>query len=147
LKRIDYIESSIFLSLIFEDDFYEKAVIIWNSENYKITSILSSIESTIVLRRYYFHNKGKLSPKWLSKNETKLREYLHECYQLYIDEDIDKIILAKKQIADCRSLDGIHVGSALYFKNIVPNSIIIMNSFDKRINLVASSLGIETQDV
>jgi hypothetical protein len=135
------------LSLIFKDDFYEEAANIWNSENYKITSILSSIESTIVLRRYYFHNKGKLSPKWLSKNEIKLREYLSECYQLNIDEDIDNIILAKKQIADCRSLDGIHVGSALFFKNIVPNSSIVMNSFDKRIILVASSLGMETHAV
>jgi predicted transcriptional regulator len=147
LKTIDYIESSIFLSLLFEDDFYEKAVKIWNSDNYKITSILSSIESTIVLRRYYFHNKEKLNTKWLSKNETKLREYLSECYQLNIDEDIDKIIHAKKQIADCRSLDGIHVGSALYFKNLVSNTSIIMNSFDKRINLVANSLGIKTHAV
>lgn len=63
------LSTSIILSLVLEDKFHEKASKIWNQKNDIVCSILTSIEATIVLRRFYKSNKNKLSSNWLSKNK------------------------------------------------------------------------------
>lgn len=136
-----YIETSIILSLLLEDEFYDEAVKIWNSPNEKVTSILTGIESLIVIRRYYKANTKRLNSKWLSVQEKKIKEMLSECNLLNIGEDIQKIIELKKEIAECRSLDAIHVATAIYFKDQVGVSRISFYSFDKRVNSVCEKFG------
>lgn len=136
-----YIETSIILSLLLEDEFYDEAVKIWNSPNEKVTSILTGIESLIVIRRYYKANTKRLNSKWLSVQEKKIKEMLSECNLLNIGEDVQKIIELKKEIADCRSLDAIHLATAIYFKNQLKVSKMSLYSFDKRVNSIAKKFG------
>ncbi len=49
---VHYIETSIILSLLLEDEFYDQAIKIWNAKSEKVTSILTGIESIIVIRRF-----------------------------------------------------------------------------------------------
>ncbi|MGV3667744.1 MAG: PIN domain-containing protein, partial [Leptospira bouyouniensis] len=119
---IYYIETSIILSIILGDPFNEKAVKIWNAPSEKVSSILTLIEATIVLRRFFKSNKKNLSAQWLSKHEKLLKEFLSECSLMKIDENIQSIIELKKEIADCRSLDGIHVATAIFLKDVMHSS-------------------------
>ena len=136
-----YIETSIILSLLLEDEFFDEAVKIWNSPNEKVTSILTGIECIIVIRRYYKTYSKKLTSKWLSIQEKKIKEMLSECNLLNIGEDVQKIIELKREIADCRSLDAIHLATAIYFKNQLGVSKMSLYSFDKRVTSVAEKFG------
>lgn len=138
---VNYIETSIILSILLEDDFYHKAVQIWNTTGEKVTSILTGFESLIVIRRFYKANR-KLGSRWLSIQEKKIKEILLECNVLNIDEDIYKIIELKKEIADCRSLDAIHIATAIYFKDQIGISKMFFYSFDKRVIEVAEKFGL-----
>lgn len=139
---VHYIETSIILSLLLEDEFYDEATKIWNAKSEKVTSILTGIESIIVIRRFYKANSKSLTSKWVSTQEKRIKEMLSECNLLSIGEDIQKIIELKKEIADCRSLDAIHVASAIYFKDQVGVSRISFHSFDKRVMAVALKFGL-----
>lgn len=139
---IYYIETSIILSIILGDPFNDKAVNIWNSPSEKVSSILTLIEATIVLRRFFKNNKKNLSSQWLSKHEKLLKELLSECSLMKIDENIQSVIELKKEIADCRSLDGIHVATAIYLKDVMHSSNFAFYSFDNRVNEVAGKFGL-----
>ena len=68
-----YIETSIILSLLLEDELYDRAMEIWNTTGEKVTSILTGIESLIVVRRYNKANQKKFGSKWLSIKEKNCR--------------------------------------------------------------------------
>ncbi|MCG6146544.1 PIN domain-containing protein [Leptospira bandrabouensis] len=140
---IYYIETSIILSIILGDHFNEKAVKIWNAPSEKVSSILTIIEATIVLRRFFKNNKKNLSAQWLSKHEKLLKELLSECSLMKIDENIQSIIELKKEIADCRSLDGIHVATAIFLKDVMHSTNFAFHSFDNRVNEVAAKFGLK----
>jgi predicted nucleic acid-binding protein len=137
------VETSIILSLILEDEFHEKASKIWNQKNDVICSILTSIEATIVLRRFYKSNKSKLTSNWLSKNEKRLNEILSECSLVKIDDSILSILELKKEISDCKSLDAIHIATAIFLKDKFNDSNLQFYSFDKRVKEVAKKLGLK----
>lgn len=139
---INYIETSIILSIILGDHFHDKAIKIWNTPSEKVSSILTLIEATIVIRRFYKNQKKSLSSKWLSKQEKQLKELISECNLMKIDQSIQSIVEIKKEIADCRSLDGIHVATAIFLKDTMHSSNFAFYSFDKRINEVAGKFGL-----
>jgi len=138
-----YIETSVILSIILGDHFHDEAVKIWNAPGEKVSSILTLIEATIVLRRFFKNQKKSLSSQWLSKHEKQLKELLSECYLMKIDESIQSIIELKKEIADCRSLDGIHVATAIFLKGVMHPSNFAFQSFDHRVNEVAVKFGLK----
>ncbi|EMY76027.1 PIN domain protein [Leptospira weilii serovar Ranarum str. ICFT] len=144
---VQYIETSVILSLVFEDNFYDKAAFIWNKPAEKTSSILTSIEGLIVLRRYFKNQRKSLPSNWISKQEKKLKELLSECNLVRVDERIESIITIKKDISDCRSLDGIHVATAIYLKEIFRLPNFIFNSFDNRVIKVAEKLGLKQYTV
>ncbi|WP_367898699.1 PIN domain-containing protein [Leptospira sp. WS58.C1] len=138
-----YIETSIILSIILGDHFHDKAVKIWNAPSEKVSSILTLIEATIVLRRFFKNQKKFLSSQWLSKHEKQLKGLLSECYLMKIDESIQSILELKKEIADCRSLDGIHVATAIFLRDAMHSSNFVFHSFDNRVNEVAGKFGLK----
>jgi predicted nucleic acid-binding protein len=88
-----------------------------------------------------------LPPNWLSKNEKKLKELLSECSLVKIDESILSILELKKDISECRSLDAIHIATAIFLKNYLKDSQLLFYSFDKRDNEVAKRFGLKPLDV
>ena len=142
-----YIETSIILSIILGDHFHDKAIKIWNTPSEKVSSILTLIEATIVLRRIYKNQKKSLPSQWLSKHEKQLKELISECNLMKIDESIQSIVELKKEIADCRSLDGIHVATAIFLKDTMHSSNFAFYSFDNRVNEVAGKFGLRPHGV
>ncbi|EMJ97928.1 toxin-antitoxin system, toxin component, PIN family [Leptospira sp. B5-022] len=60
-----------------------------------------------------------------------------------IDESIQSILELKKEIADCRSLDGIHVATAIFLRDAMHSSNFVFHSFDNRVNEVAGKFGLK----
>jgi len=137
---LDYFDSSILMAILLDEKRKNEALDLWNNASIRVSSILLKLETITVLRRTYEHNKAKLSSLWLSKKTSELNEYFQEVNIRIIDEDIEKIMLLKKEVGKCRTLDAIHISTAIEFSKLVPQQEFKLNTFDKEMASLAKSL-------
>lgn len=137
---LTYFDSSILLAILLDEKRKDEALTLWNSANIRVSSILLRLETITVLRRTYEHNKTKLPTLWLAKKTNELNEFLQEVNIRIIDEDIEKIMTLKKEIAKCKTLDAIHISTAIEFSKLVSQKEFMLNTFDKEMSNLAKSL-------
>ena len=137
---LTYFDSSVILAILLDEKRKVEALKLWNNANIRVSSILLRLETLTVLRRTYEHNKDKLPSLWLSKKINELNEYLQEINIRIIDEDIEKIMKIKKEVAKCKTLDAIHIATAIEFSKLVNQKEFMMISFDKEMLKLAKSL-------
>jgi predicted nucleic acid-binding protein len=129
-----YFDSSILLAILLDEKRKEEALKLWNKATVRVSSILLKLETVTVLRRTYEQNKERLEPSWITKKINEVNEYLQEVNIRIIDEDIEKIIYLRKEISKCRTLDAIHVATALEFSKLIPSSDFYLYTFDKNMS-------------
>ena len=139
-----YFDSSILLAILLDEKRKKYAIELWNNASVRVSSILLKLETITVLRRIYEHNKNKLEPNWITKKLNELNEYFQEINFRIIDEDIEKILILRKEVSKCKTLDAIHIATALDFNQLIPNSNIFLYSFDKNMAEIAKSLKFKT---
>jgi predicted nucleic acid-binding protein len=137
---LTYFDSSVLLAILLDQKRKDEALKFWDTANIRVSSILLRLETITVLRRTYEHNKIKLPTVWLSKKTTELNEFLQEVNIRIIDEDIEKIMTLKKEIAKCKTLDAIHISTAIEFSKLVPKKEFMLITFDKDMSNLAKSL-------
>jgi len=134
-----YFDSSILLAILLDEKRKDEALDLWNEASIKVSSILLKLETITVLRRTFEHNKTKLESSWMTKKTTGLNEYLKEVNFRIIDEDIENVIGLRKEIAKCKTLDAIHIATALEFSSLIPKSDFYLYTFDKNMSDLAKS--------
>ncbi len=132
-----YFDSSILLAILLDEKRKEEAKELWNEATVRVSSILLELETITVLRRTYEQNKNKLDPTWITKKTSQLHEYLQEINIRIIDEDIEKVIFLRKEIAKCRTLDAIHIATAMEFRKLIPSPDFYLYTFDKNMVTLA----------
>ncbi len=137
---LTYFDSSVILAILLDENRKVEALRLWTNANIRVSSILLRLETLTVLRRTYEHNKEKLPSLWLSKKINELDEYLQEINIRIIDEDIEKIMKLKKEVAKCKTLDAIHIATAIEFSKLVRQKEFMLISFDKEMISLAKSL-------
>ena len=135
-----FIDSSFLLSIIFEEEGSDECYEIWNSGKVRLGSILLSIESMNSIRRAFGFVKEKKVTSILKEKEQFCEVMLSEVSLRNIDSTIYEIIKYKKEISGCRSLDAIHIATALDFKRNSLSEIHICST-DKRLRDVAKKVG------
>jgi predicted nucleic acid-binding protein len=135
-----YFDSSILLAILLDEKRKEEALGLWNEATVRVSSILLKLETITVLRRTYEQNKMKLESSWITKKSNELNEYLQEVNFRIIDEDIEKIIILRKEIAKCKTLDAIHIATALDFSRLIPSSELNLYTFDRNMADLAKIL-------
>jgi predicted nucleic acid-binding protein len=80
----------------------------------------------------------------LGKKTTELDEYLDEVNYRIIDEEIERSIYLKKELSKCRSLDAIHIATALIYRENNNNENIQLYSFDNAMHELATHYKFET---
>jgi predicted nucleic acid-binding protein len=139
-----YFDSSILLAILLDEEKKEEAYKYWKESKIRVSSLLLKIETINVLRRTYEHYKTKLDPDWLTLKTKELDEYLNEVNFRIIDEEIERIIYLKKDLSKCKTLDAIHIATALEFKKIDSSKEYILYSFDQNMNKLAKINKIQT---
>jgi predicted nucleic acid-binding protein len=137
---LTYFDSSILLAILLDEKRKDEALKLWNNASIRVSSILLRLETITVLRRTYEHNKTKLPSLWLSKKTNELNEFLQEINIRIIDDDIEKIMILKKEIAKCKTLDAIHISTAIEFSRLVSPKEFVLYTFDKEMANLAKSL-------
>jgi predicted nucleic acid-binding protein len=141
---IDYFDSSLLMSILLEEDRKEDAKNIWENSKIKISSVLLKIETNISLLRFYNRQNGKFDETWLAGKKEKLKELLESIFFNDITETFANFMAQNASLAKCKSLDAIHLATALNARKNPDNEDIRICSFDKNILAVAKELGFGT---
>ncbi len=139
-----YFDSSVLLSLLKNDSQARRAADLWGEYEERISSVLLEIECTIVLRRIAAQFRSQLPQNWLSSCELKLRASLEEASLKEVDGSIVSLIRGEKRLSHCRTLDAIHVATALYFQQASQGDFYLC-SFDQKMVEVAKDCGLKTR--
>jgi predicted nucleic acid-binding protein len=130
--------------MLFKEKRGEEARSYWEGSENRVSSILLRIESVVSLRRTYELNKARLPGNWLSETTKELDEYLNEASYLTIDEDLERSIYLNKDLAKCRTLDAIHVATALSYREANNGENINFYSFDTAMHDLAEHFRFKT---
>ena len=133
-----YFDSNILISVLKNDLHAEEAARLWEAHKDRVSSILLEIECRIVLRRFA-NEFGKLPSGWLSSKEEWLQQTLETIALRTIDDSIAEVIRREPLLARCRSLDAIHLATALHFRKTSDEPFYFF-TFDSRVAEMAKQL-------
>ena len=143
---LSYFDSSVLLAIMLDEEKQEEAYRFWQ-ESIRVSSILLKIETVIVLRRNYENHKHNLGNDWLTKKMKILEEYLNEVNFMVVNQKIEQKVFLMKELAQCRTLDAIHIATALQFREINNNEETNLYTFDKAMHNLANSYRFKTNRI
>ncbi|TGM58477.1 PIN domain-containing protein [Leptospira vanthielii] len=126
-----YIDSSFLLNIFYSEDHFQKYLEIFNSNDKKFSSILLEIESFRSLNLFYNVNKKSLDKAWLTESENILNELLSQITFKNLDFDIQTEIRKNRNILELKSLDATHLATAIHFRRMISDDLIICTLDDK----------------
>lgn len=135
-----YIETSILLSIIFEEPRRGDAIVQWKKYPNKITSIITEVECYNNLYKAKRISSNPQKEAWLVEKKAELAALLSEIKFKLLDSEVIDLIKTNESLAENRTLDSIHVGTA-YFLALNTKEPISMVSFDKEVNKSSQKLG------
>jgi predicted nucleic acid-binding protein len=131
------------LAILLEEARKKEAYEYWQNSSIRVSSILLRIETVVSLRRTYEYYKNKLDDNWLIEKLKIFDEYLNEVNYRIIGTKIEREIYLKKELSKCRSLDAIHIATALKFREM--NDVdIVLYTFDKTMHELAEHYRFKT---
>jgi len=142
---INYFDSSFLLTILMNEPLSEEALVIWQSNKTRVSSILLRFETNIVLRRNYRNRMNKVNSDWLTSRLQDLNKFLNDIFYRDLTEDFENSIYNNYDfLSKCKSLDAIHLATALDISEKYGRNEICICSFDKNMLKVAKELGFET---
>ena len=137
---VAYFDSSVLLSVLLNDSNAEQAANLWAKHTERLSSVLFEIECLTVLRRSVRQKTG-LPKGWLSVSENRLANYLDQISLRTINGEITDYVKHKFTKTIARSLDVIHVATALFFQSRALTPIKFI-TFDKEQANCAKAMGL-----
>ena len=140
---LSYFDSSVLLAILLDETKQGEAYKYWQN-SIRVSSILLKIETIITLRRIFENNKEKLCADWLRKKTQITDDYLATVNYRILDNKIEREIYSRKELSQCRSLDAIHIATAIHFREINNNDETYFYTFDKTMHSLANSYKFKT---
>jgi hypothetical protein len=137
-----YYDSSLILSAILEESRDFDLAAAWDNVPIRLSSNLLQIECIIGIRRAGGILNLRPDDDWIGCRIELLDRYFDGIHFKITDSSIEKIIRHNSAIAHCRSLDAIHLATALYFKPNLDEPLHI-GTLDQRLRKSARDLGFE----
>jgi predicted nucleic acid-binding protein len=131
------------LAILLEEKRKKEAYEYWQNSSLRVSSILLRIETIIALRRTYEYYQKTLDHNWLTEKTKILNEYLSEVNYRIVGTKLEREIYLKKELSKCRSLDAIHIATALKFREM-NNGDVVLYTFDKTIHELAEHYRFKT---
>jgi len=137
---IAYFDSSLLLSFLLREDKAEEARSIWKRYDIRISSSLLKIETNVVLRRSLSQKKNNPNKFSLEDRLAELDKFLKDIFYRRIDDVFKEPYKNYAGIAGCKSLDAIHIATALDIRD-TSNYEIHICSFDTNMIKLAEQFG------
>jgi predicted nucleic acid-binding protein len=139
-----YFDSSVILSVLLEEEDHPPAHELWIGAERRLSSGLLRLECIIAIRRIAILQGLPADGAWARERLDLLTGFLDALNFRAIDGAIEEIIRLTPALADCRTLDAIHVATALHFKPYVEGSLEVV-TLDRRMKHLAMKLGFQVQ--
>lgn len=140
-----YLETSVLLSILFEEPQKTSAISQWKKYPHKITSNITEVECYNNLYKAKRISSNPEKESWLIEKKAELAALLGELKFKVLDSEVVGLIKTNENLAENRTLDAIHVGTA-YFLALNAKEPITMVSFDKEINKSWLKLGFNSEN-
>ena len=143
---ISYFDSSFLLSILLNESHAKDALSVWESSPIKVSSVLLKFETNISIRRRY-NSYGKYDKNWLETKLAGLNKYIKDVFVMAIDENLENSVSEHyEDLSKCKSLDAIHLATALKIGKKHDRSKIRICSFDKNMRNLAQQFGFAVND-
>ena len=137
-----YFDSSVILSALLEEK--DTADELWVGSDRRLSSALLRIECVVAIRRAAIQRAVAPEDSWARERLDAPARFLEAMSFKAIDGSIEEVIRLNPALAGCRTLDAIHVATALHFKPYVEGSLEIV-TLDRRMRQLAGKLGFQVQ--
>jgi hypothetical protein len=135
-----YYDSSLVLSVLLEQQRVLDLAAAWDEVSIRLSSNLLVIECIIGIRRSGIIQKLNPDDEWVRYRIDLLDRYFDCMHLKMMDDSIEKLIRDEPRIARCRTLDAIHLATALYFRPHLDEPLRFA-CLDKRLRQAADELG------
>lgn len=141
-----YFDSSALLSVVLKAARAAELSLLWEKAESKVSSILLEAECWIGLRRHWMREGVTPDAGWMSERSDFLSGVLTELDVKQIDGNIISMIRKEPVLAECRTLDAIHLATALLFKSKSDEGFRLV-SLDQKMRQIAMKLNLDVLPV
>lgn len=138
-----YVDTSLVLSILFEEDTMEESISLLDNSKSKFSSTITIAECYNNLNKVKVSNVSQKMEIWYSTKVKELEKILSLLNFKVYDKDIVNLIKTNINLSGCKTLDSIHLATAMYIKMKTDSEIKIL-SYDKKMNKVGKKIGLET---
>jgi predicted nucleic acid-binding protein len=135
-----YYDSSFLLAGILGQQPPATLATFWDPVTVRLSSTVLKIECFLGLLRAAALQRLPPDGPWLGQRVSLLRNYTEALDCRQVDDEIEAIIRGTPALSGCRTLDAIHIATALYFQPHLEEPLRIV-TLDKRLREVARRLG------
>lgn len=136
-----YFDSSAVISMLVNDQHAEEALGYWSNATTRLSSTLTLFETYVSVHRYGL----RMPPNLVSNWKSEISAWLVGVTNVLTVQEVDSRILDQVKnlsiLGNCRTLDAIHIATAMVFRQ--EGALLKIISFDKRLNQVAQNCGFE----
>jgi predicted nucleic acid-binding protein len=136
---IAYFDSSVLLSILLQEERATAMAELWDSYPERVSSILLGTECWIVMKRQFLSAKRQPSAGWWEERSRALDAALASLQIKPVDSSILEELRKTAALAECRTLDAIHLATALYYRAKSGEDLILV-SLDDRMRKTAAKL-------
>jgi hypothetical protein len=136
---ICYYDASILLAGILEQHPAGTLASYWDRAEVRLSSTLLKIECLVGIRRAGALQHLAPDAPWVEQRISQLGRYTDEVDCKRLDDEIEEIVRKTPALSDCRTLDAIHLATALYFQPHHDQPVLIV-TLDRRMRAVAPRL-------
>lgn len=135
-----YIDTSFILSILFEEENLSKAIRLWKKYPIKISSLITVAECYNNLLKVKRNLKNKSQKEeWFKEKKEELDDLLKSISLRKFDQSIIEIIKIHDILSESKTLDSIHLATALEFKLQTKEKIGLL-TYDHKMNQLAQKL-------
>jgi hypothetical protein len=135
-----YYDSSILLAGILEEHPTPTLASYWDAASVRLSSTLLKIECLIGVRRAGALQHLPPDAPWVEQRADLLQRYTDEVDCKRLDDEIEEIVRQTPALCECRTLDAVHLATALYFRPHHDEPVMVV-TLDRRMRGVAARLG------
>lgn len=139
-----YFDASVLLAVLLDEPSAAKARQLWKAYPQRVSSIMFEAECLVTLRRAAGQAGRKLPAGWLAEKTAFLARRLEEVTIERVDADVLDVLREEPKLADCRTMDALHLATALLYRERADDRLIVV-SFDQRMRETAAMVGLPVQ--
>ena len=138
---VRYFDSSFILAQLLDQAPDPNLRELWRRSSKRLASSLLGIECIIGLRRAARALGAPADERWVRTRIAALDRMFAGLNFMTVDLSIEAIVRETPALAECRTLDAIHLATALRFRRVEEGALEIV-TLDRRMGVLARKLGL-----